>query len=1245
MSQLYEYFDVTGGGQTLDGYGFPDVHKYDASSFYNWEQDNLPILDLETRSNVFRQYLGLTDVSAVTLTVSANAPNSASALGVYQTVQDALEVVPRRLRFPLLIEICDFGNLGDLQIADIHCEGSGALQIECRQYATNLAGGLSVAVSSSTNYGPSSTQVMAVSFKDFNSDYSIASQVESASSTKLGLTCSSLEGWSRNARIFGSHRFDSQDDIQNITFAPQYNREASALFSSTLLSTSSYTINPYSTALEQTINQDTNPKTNNGTGTSLISERTDLSGGQNYRSSWWGAYFNKIEIKNCSKVKLKNICVDSASGLDSQYPKLMSYLCDTGISITNSNILLENIAVCRVRQSGINVQDSTVSLKGDLIVHRVYERNLDGTRPSEGVGIFASDSNLAFDTASVNAVDALENGSALRSISKCGIGIHAINSLIAGGAVSELSTEKNASDGDLFSTRLYVHGNQTGIKLVNSVYELDGRTEVFCNINGIEAYQSNLTFQQFSVDSNQEKGFDLNHSNLYYGKDADTLLGSLSGNFKPAFQCDYNGINLNVDRNSSVAIHRGVQYVPNVEVWGGKTNRLTGGGAGGARKWPMSNHGSFGLATYKAPNIIISNNSNAELAHIGVGFNGAAAGVPGAAVQVSENSQAVFRGSDNKWCCFAAYGNVNLENNWTTAAVAALNNSEVVFTGPTKISRAGVGVLAQNNSRAAFGPPTEDHTVWTPAYERFQLSSSANHTTIDIHASRACIVANEKSFIEMKALGGSATDQINSTDINQNIDSSGLFFSSTSGSYVRFSPNGFTSQLSSSYYDTTKFNNFGREGVAFASGIHDQITTGGMCVRAVGASKVDVNMVNFKVGDNLSRHLSGVCYNFNGTGCEYDGSATEGIAASPVFNICDLVTDCCDQSETTATTVTTTTATTTTITTVTGTVEPPPLNPPTETWQENIYAPLASMGAEENNVLNSTFDGVNYDFSCVGSRIHMWNIADTSRLHAANLLINGKDPVNECRTQNWHGPTGRWKNGAACDYYGKFGFAASALSAAGVGANLRTNTGFYNLGVFRIVGSHRGYLKTYSEIDYQGLAVNSQMTMGGSPMDQINSQGYQTMFDLATNTPGAEDTVTFHVGLEPGAVSGAEPVFGRGLAGTPGEPGKINGVMTHARMVEGEGMKWDEGELHPVFPFPPLHMGWQGYIRNWLDESAVSVFSNARHGASKKVNLLSIYRSSTSPSVGGEGRDAASGAPTFGLGVRSLNMFDLNRLV
>ena len=120
----------------------------------------------------------------------------------------------------------------------------------------------------------------------------------------------------------------------------------------------------------------------------------------------------------------------------------------------------------------------------------------------------------------------------------------------------------------------------------------------------------------------------------------------------------------------------------------------------------------------------------------------------------------------------------------------------------------------------------------------------------------------------------------------------------------------------------------------------------------------------------------------------------------------------------------------------------------------------------------------------------------------------------------------------------------------------------------------------------------------------------------------------------------------RGLAGLSGEPGKINGLVTHAPMVEGLGMVWDLGQLHPQFPIPPINLGWQGYTRNWLDESAACLFANAKHAANKKVNLLSIYRSNTLGLRGGEGRDSSLlEGPTYGVGVKSLNMFDLDRLL
>jgi len=73
-------------------------------------------------------------------------------------------------------------------------------------------------------------------------------------------------------------------------------------------------------------------------------------------------------------------------------------------------------------------------------------------------------------------------------------------------------------------------------------------------------------------------------------------------------------------------------------------------------------------------------------------------------------------------------------------------------------------------------------------------------------------------------------------------------------------------------------------------------------------------------------------------------------------------------------------------------------------------------------------------------------------------------------------------------------------------------------------------------------------------------------------------------------------------------------------------------------------MEWQGYLRNFLDESASDVFANAKHGASKMIKLCSIFRSNTNPLMGGEGRDG-DGSYTFGKGCRSLNLFDLDKLI
>jgi len=94
-----------------------------------------------------------------------------------------------------------------------------------------------------------------------------------------------------------------------------------------------------------------------------------------------------------------------------------------------------------------------------------------------------------------------------------------------------------------------------------------------------------------------------------------------------------------------------------------------------------------------------------------------------------------------------------------------------------------------------------------------------------------------------------------------------------------------------------------------------------------------------------------------------------------------------------------------------------------------------------------------------------------------------------------------------------------------------------------------------------------------------------------------------------------------------------------------------EVQTSPEFPIPPINMDWQGYMRNWLDESSSNLFQNAKHMASKRVNGVSIYRSHIDGKSGGEGRDGVTHSPSdttgqkYGVGVRSLNLFDMDRLL
>ena len=99
------------------------MSKYDTSSFYNWEQDNLPLYDLEERTYELWEQQGFptSSVPGLSLVVSADATSEGFQLdsNVFPDVSSCVRALPKIIRFPVLIEVCNFGKLGKIEFHDL----------------------------------------------------------------------------------------------------------------------------------------------------------------------------------------------------------------------------------------------------------------------------------------------------------------------------------------------------------------------------------------------------------------------------------------------------------------------------------------------------------------------------------------------------------------------------------------------------------------------------------------------------------------------------------------------------------------------------------------------------------------------------------------------------------------------------------------------------------------------------------------------------------------------------------------------------------------------------------------------------------------------------------------------------------------------------------------------------------------------------------------------------------------------
>ena len=115
------------------------VHKFDTSSFYNWEQDNLPIYDLEDRTyelweqNGYNTSAGVPGL-ALTVSADAGADDLAANRNLFTELSSCVAAIPKVIRFPVLVEVGSFGDLGDLELHNFRIEEGGSIEVINRNF-------------------------------------------------------------------------------------------------------------------------------------------------------------------------------------------------------------------------------------------------------------------------------------------------------------------------------------------------------------------------------------------------------------------------------------------------------------------------------------------------------------------------------------------------------------------------------------------------------------------------------------------------------------------------------------------------------------------------------------------------------------------------------------------------------------------------------------------------------------------------------------------------------------------------------------------------------------------------------------------------------------------------------------------------------------------------------------------------------------------------------------------------------
>lgn len=867
-TELYKYFN-------------PFVTKFDSQSFYNWEQDNQPIYDLEERTfGLWEKATGYftSSLNGMPLVVSGTAdPNNRN---IFTNLQDAVDSLPQVIRTPTLIEVAASGHLGGLKLKDIRVEGAGVLEIINRGFAKIYSGrGNGVTHVNASALGNASS-VAAARTRGYVTELSsvdLSSTILNTSALSTSANCSSL---------FVQHY--NRTFAQSVNFAGNRSRNSRLYYGfvdvganshANFLNTDTQLSATFSFLNYENFSYGATNNVKDGSCSSLdvssFRQDTEAIIQRSTPATTWDrqmtgvTYANSVSsvlIEDCTgPLYLRGFCVDGVSGGGTVF-KNSTYKNDIGITVVNSSPYIENCSVTRNKEVGAKFINSDVKLTRGFVANRNYEVGTDdpgetrNSRKTIGLHLINSRVDARIDPTYASGSDYFFN------IQNHDTGILLENSTFVGGQSRPYTTMNDAT--------LAVAYNDVGIKATNSVIDVSGNLDIYNNKIGVELKNSYVSTDRLTVENHTTNGITADNSVIKYNNGLVRRDYSVDKDSNRMAQTFFhrNGCHLNLNNSSEFSPYLDVSTINIPDKFG-------------ALRFNDS-HGEL----YGPIPAISVNRSKADLVHARIhtsSLSNTTSGLRGAALKASNSSQVNFMGTVKGATIIV--GSPDFGDSENVAGVCAENSSKVSFRGPTSIVQFGTCVLGENDSVVEFVPHKRlDQNLDVTG---FNLLNKGNHTSVELHSTgKTCAAVVNNSQLIMENLGSPNTVcAIPNSDFS---DSNIAKF--VSAGSMQFYPNAALASYATNHIDVN-LADVDLDSDVMTAAEHDQLiqpatggkiaynylltnpftdsasatiqstlSTGGMCVQAFGNSIVKANSVHFLTGYTLA------------DGTYFDASSTAG---------------------------------------------------------------------------------------------------------------------------------------------------------------------------------------------------------------------------------------------------------------------------------------------------------------------------------------------------------------------------------